>query len=375
MNSICRNALCCLIVCALGCLSGVSAAESTRPTAVPPPPPLRDGQHDFDWDIGTWKSHISRLKNPLTGSTTWDELDGVTVVRKLWNGRGNLAEVKADGPTGHTELIALRLYDPKAHEWNLSFATPQGGDLGIPLKGRFEGGRGEFIDQESYKDRTVLVRFTFVPMSATEARSQQEFSADHGKTWETNFKTSYTRIPESEAARLTARRDAASVASGQAAGAHDGRHDFDFEIGTWKTHISRRQNPLTGSTTWNEYDGTSVVSKIWNGRASLVELEVDGPAGHLEGIGVRLYNPETHQWSLNWANSAQGTLGVPTIGEFKDGRGEFFDQETLNGRAILVRNIWSDITPSSSKFEQAFSADGGKTWEDNWIATDTRVKP
>ncbi len=154
----------------------------------------------------------------------------------------------------------------------------------------------------------------------------------------------------------------------------DGQHDFDFEIGTWKTHLSRLLHPLTGSTTWVEYEGTTVVRRVWNGRANLVELKVDGPAGHIEGLSLRLYKPQSHQWSLNFANSHGCTMSQPTIGEFIDGRGEFFDQETLNDRAILVRFVISDITPNSCHFEQAFSNDGGKTWEVNWIATDTRVK-
>lgn len=154
----------------------------------------------------------------------------------------------------------------------------------------------------------------------------------------------------------------------------DGQHDFDFEIGTWKTHLSRRLRPLTGSDTWVEYEGTTVVRKVWNGRANLVELSVDGPAGHIEALSLRLYNPDARQWSLNFSNSANGTLSTPTIGEFKNGRGEFYSQETLNGRAILVRFVISDITPNSCRFEQAFSDDGGRTWEVNWIATDTRIK-
>lgn len=157
------------------------------------------------------------------------------------------------------------------------------------------------------------------------------------------------------------------------AAARDGQHDFDFEIGNWKTHVSRLQHPLSGSTTWVEYEGTSIVRKVWNGCANLVELGADGPAGHFEGLSLRLYNPQSRQWSLNFANSNDGTMSQPTIGEFRNGRGEFFDQETLNGRAIFVRFVISDITPNSCRFEQAFSADGGKTWEVNWIATDTRI--
>lgn len=156
--------------------------------------------------------------------------------------------------------------------------------------------------------------------------------------------------------------------------ARDGQHDFDFEIGTWKTHLRRLQRPLTGSTTWVEYEGTTVVRKVWAGRANLVELDVAGPAGRIEALSLRLYNPESRQWSLNFAGSGSGALSEPAIGEFKNGRGEFYNQEMLNGRAILVRFVISDITPTSCRFEQSFSDDGGKTWEVNWIAVDTRVE-
>ena len=143
-------------------------------------------------------------------------------------------------------------------------------------------------------------------------------------------------------------------------------------LGKRTSGVSR--HPLSGSNTWVEYEGTSVVRKVWNGRANLIELEVDGPAGHIEGLNLRLYNPQSHQWSLNFASSSGGTMNQPTIGEFKNGRGEFFDQEPLNGRAILVRFIVSDIKPDSCRFEQSFSDDGGKTWEVNWIAIDERLK-
>lgn len=154
----------------------------------------------------------------------------------------------------------------------------------------------------------------------------------------------------------------------------DGQHAFDFEIGTWKTQLRRLARPLTGSTTWVEYEGTTIVRKVWNGRANLVELKASGPAGSFEGLSLRLYNPQSRQWSLNFANINDGTLAPPTIGEFKDGRGEFYNQETYNGRAILVRFVITKVSGDSVRFEQAFSDDGGKTWEVNWIAVDTRVK-
>lgn len=168
--------------------------------------------------------------------------------------------------------------------------------------------------------------------------------------------------------------EAPKTNSQQTVKARDGQNDFDFEIGTWKTKLKRMLNPLSGSTTWVEYEGTTIVRKVWNGRANLVELVADGPAGRFEGLSLRLYNPQSRQWSLNFASVKGGVMTTPTIGEFRNGRGEFYSQETLDGRAILVRFVISDITPNSCRFEQAFSDDGGKTWEVNWIAVDTRVK-
>jgi hypothetical protein len=154
----------------------------------------------------------------------------------------------------------------------------------------------------------------------------------------------------------------------------DGQHDFDFEIGTWRTRLKRLAHPLSGSSEWVEYEGVTTVRKVWNGRANLVELTADGPDGHFEGLNLRLYNPRSRQWSLNFANSSGGTLGQPTIGRFVDGRGEFYDQEDFDGRAVFVRFVITPLDADTIRFEQAFSDDGGKTWEVNWVATDTRMK-
>ncbi|HET6977725.1 MAG TPA: hypothetical protein VFI24_15450 [Pyrinomonadaceae bacterium] len=154
----------------------------------------------------------------------------------------------------------------------------------------------------------------------------------------------------------------------------DGQHDFDWEIGSWKTQLKRLQRPLSNSTTWVEYEGTTEVSRVLDGRANLVELKVNGPAGRIEGLSLRLYNPQTKKWSLNFANVSDGQLTTPSVGEFKDGRGEFYNEDQFNGRAILVRFVITKIIDNSYRFEQSFSADGGKTWEANWIAIDTRIK-
>ena len=155
--------------------------------------------------------------------------------------------------------------------------------------------------------------------------------------------------------------------------ARDGLHDFDFEIGTWRTHLSRLQNPLTGSTTWVDYQGTTVVRKVWGGRANLVEFDVSGPAGRIELLSLRLYNPEAQQWSLHAGSSRSGSLFPPMVGAFEDGRGAFYGVDTVDGRTILARFIISQVGPDTWTFEQAFSDDGGQTWETNWTAVDTRV--
>lgn len=155
--------------------------------------------------------------------------------------------------------------------------------------------------------------------------------------------------------------------------AGDGQHDFDWEIGTWRTELRRLAKPLSGSDEWIEYTGTSVVTPVLDGRANLVELRVDGPAGPIHGTSLRLYNPQARQWSLHYASARTGMLSRPQSGGFKDGRGKFYGQEDLDGRAILVRFVISDITADSARFEQAFSDDGGRTWETNWIAVDTRI--
>lgn len=154
--------------------------------------------------------------------------------------------------------------------------------------------------------------------------------------------------------------------------AHDGRRDFDWEHGEWETHLLRLDAPLSGSTRWVEYRGLSRVSPALDGRANLVELSVEGETGRIEGLSLRLYNPEARQWSLHFANIRSGELTVPTVGAFAGDCGEFYAQDTFGGRAVLVRFVIQRLSPDTARFEQAFSADGGRTWEVNWIAVDTR---
>jgi hypothetical protein len=157
--------------------------------------PARDGSHDFDFDLGAWRTHSSRLMHPLGESNEWRDMDGITTVRPVWGGRGNLAEYSAAGAAGKVELLALRLYDPGSGQWSIHFATPGKGELGIPGTGRLHDGRIEFQDQEEFGGRQILVRFSIWSITPDTAQSEQAFSADGGKTWETNWINRYTRLP------------------------------------------------------------------------------------------------------------------------------------------------------------------------------------
>jgi hypothetical protein len=152
----------------------------------------------------------------------------------------------------------------------------------------------------------------------------------------------------------------------------DGTHDFDFNIGTWRTHIKARE-PFSTADNWDEMTGTVTVRKIWGGKASMEEIEASGKDDHLEGLTLFLYNPKAHQWSQSWVNSSNGTIEESSYGEFKDGRGELISQETYQGRTVLVRTVWSDIQPNSHHFQQSFSDDNGKTWVPNFEASLTRI--
>jgi hypothetical protein len=154
--------------------------------------------------------------------------------------------------------------------------------------------------------------------------------------------------------------------------ARDGEHDFDFDVGVWRTHITRRLHPLTASEDSVQLTGTVTVGKLWDGRAQVEQIEADGPKGHWEGMTVFLYDPQARQWSMNFANSSAGKFTTPMVGRFENGRGELIGEDTLDGRPILVRAIWSDFTPTSHTYQEFYSADGGKTWNLSFTAKKTK---
>ena len=153
----------------------------------------------------------------------------------------------------------------------------------------------------------------------------------------------------------------------------DHRNDFDWESGKWSTHVRRLQHPLSGSTSWVEYDGTTTVTPLLEGRANTAELRISGPSGRIEGSALRIYQPQAGRWAIHYFSTNDGELGEPVFGRFENGVGHFEGKDRMGDRPILVRFEIRESQPGHWHFEQAFSADDGRTWEINWIADDRKA--
>ncbi|HKD54665.1 MAG TPA: hypothetical protein VKB72_10655 [Steroidobacteraceae bacterium] len=181
-----------LLLSAVGALALMpppgSAADIAPAAAVP-----RDGQHDFDFNIGVWHTHIRRILDPLSGGTHSIELNGTVTVRKVWDGRAELEEIETDGPNGHWEGLTLFLYNPTAHQWSQSFTNSKVGQLSNPLIGSFSSGRGELFAQDTFDGRMVLVRGVWSDIRPDSHHYEESYSEDGGRTWAPAFIANLTR--------------------------------------------------------------------------------------------------------------------------------------------------------------------------------------
>jgi hypothetical protein len=360
----------------IGCLLFMSA--STQAAAATPEQPssseLRDGQHDFDFNIGVWHTHVRRIVDPFSPASSSFELDGTVTVRKVWDGKAQLEEIEADGPKGHWEGLTLFLYNSEAKEWSQNYVNSNSGVLEPPLIGSFKNGRGELINQDTFQNKTVLVKGVWSEIKPESHHFDEYFSRDGGQTWLPAFIAVLTRVQTTSASSAL---DPGTNAA-MSVDPKDPQHAFDWDIGTWDIHMMRLAHPLTGSANWNPMDGKTANSKIWGGRANIAEVKASGPTGELELLALRLYNPDTQEWTTSFATSKVGILNPPTgrpiVGTVENGRLTFYDQEPYNDRTILVRFRIGPVSADSAESEQAFSDDGGKTWETNWINKYTRVQ-
>jgi hypothetical protein len=352
VNLPCRIAV---VILALGALL-LSAPHETRAQGA-------GGNRDFDFAFGTWETRISFLRRRPNAAASWATMNGTVVTRKVWSGRANLEEIEANGPSGRFEGMTLRLYDPRAREWNLYWANSNDGAMGTPVIGTFHHGSGAFYDQEVADGKVAFLRQRYYDVTPTSYRFEQSVSHDGGAHWLPNFRAALSR------------RQQPTVTPQPVMPLPKAQHDFDWQFGSWNVRMARLDHPLSGSSSWTDLHAHVLVSKIWNGRANLAEISASGPSERLEFLALRLFQPQSGQWSLNFAGVKNGQLGVPLFGTFKNGRGDFYDQEPYNGKTIWIRFSFYDIGSASARDEQAFSDDAGTTWQVNWINVHTRALP
>lgn len=149
-------------------------------------------------------------------------------------------------------------------------------------------------------------------------------------------------------------------------------HDFDFFHGEWEVVNRRLTDFLQPGSGWEEFEGTSRCWPLFDGAANVDEIDM--PYLGSKGLTLRLFDRETEQWSLNWSSSGTGRLFPPVIGRFEDGRGEFYGDDTQDGKDVRVRFVWSAVSASGARWEQAFSVDDGASWVTNWTMDFTRPK-
>ena len=148
--------------------------------------------------------------------------------------------------------------------------------------------------------------------------------------------------------------------------------DFNFESGSWQTHL-RVRAPLSKGNAWAMYDGTTVVHPIWSGRGNVELLDVRHGQSRVQAVTLRLYDPTIRRWRVYFANGTGGGFGAVDTGGFKNGRGRFYDRETFQRRPVDVMLMYFAIRPNSFTFEQSYSTNGGKNWIPNWISTFRRT--
>ena len=324
---------------------------ATTPRAAP----HRDGQHDFDFHFGSWRTHI--LARGTGGK--WIHMTGTVTDLPVWHGRANLEKIEAAGPGGHFQGVTLFLYDAKTAQWSQRYASSADGILEPAYYGHFSHGKGKFYGIGESDGRKVLERGIWSRITTDSYHYEIASSSDGGRTWTTEFIAQLSRI---------SKRGSFDTSAPRASG-HE--RDFDFNLGAWNTSVRAVLDPLKAPRAWSALRGTHVVRRVWDDWANLGQLEVNGPRGHVELLALRLYDRKTQQWRVYFANSATGRLDPPMIGTFADGVGRFVGLDRVDGKTVLMRNKWFDITPHSCRQDWSLSTDGGKTWITTWISTDT----
>lgn len=320
-----------------------------------------DRRRDWAWLEGNWKVYHRRLRRRLVRDSHWDRFTGDSAVWMTLGGLGTIDDNLLRLPGGDYRAMGIRAYDPATGRWSIWWLDGRNPvRIDPPVTGRFEGDTGLFSGTDTFDGRPIDVRFHWRGIHGPRPHWQQSFSADGGATWEMNWENFFTRTAATPTS-LPTRSDAAP-------------DDWAFLAGSWTVRHRKLRRRLAGSQDWDLFGGTFVNRPTLGGNGNAGDNLMEAPGGTFRGVGFRAWDPATREWLSWWLDGRDPSrIGAPLRGRFTDGIGTYLSDDEHEGRPVKARVTWSRITGKTARWEQAFSADGGRTWEVNWTSDFTRV--
>jgi len=336
------------------------AACGTAPLAIASPSAR---ERDWTWLLGNWDVWHSRLKDRLVGSTEWQEFAGKSALWLTLGGLGTIDDNSLDLPAGVYRGLGIRAYDPKAASWAIWWVDGRNPErIDPPVRGNFHADEGEFIGTDTYKGTAVTVRFRWHEIHGKRPWWDQAFSTDGGRNWEINWRNYFTRTRATAIELPRIENDSPEARA------------WDFLRGNWKVRNRRLRARFANSTDWDEFDSTLRNWQVLGGRGNVGDNWFGGPKDPYRGVSVRAYNVERKEWLSWWLDGRDAAnISAPGRGQFIDGNAALIGDDVFSGKPIKVRSLWSRTSTDSPHWEQAASADGGTTWETNWVADFRRV--
>jgi hypothetical protein len=323
------------------------------------------GAHETDWDwlLGNWDVWHRRLKDRLVQSDEWQEFAGKSAFWTTMAGLGNVDDNSLALPAGDYRGLTVRAFDPKTSSWAIWWLDGRNPErIDPPVRGGFRGDEGEFIGADVHKGIPVTVRFRWHEVRSKRPWWDQSFSTNGGETWEVNWRNYFTRT------------NAKATPLPSLAGDPPAARAWDFLVGQWKVRNRRLRTRFANSRHSEEFDSTLSNWQVLGGRGNVGDNAFAGPGEPYRGLSVRAFNVEKNEWLSWWLDGRDpANIGPPVRGKFVAGTGTLVGDDTFAGKPIKVRSQWTRTDTDSPHWEQAASADDGKTWETNWVADFVRA--
>ncbi len=345
-------------VALLGGTEIARAAASSRATAKSAGD-LATHARDWDWLAGDFDVAHRRLKERLVGDTRWEEFGGKSVFWHTLDGLGNIADTFIALPAGDYRGLAIRAYDPATAQWLIWWVDSRDPTrIDPPVHGRFDGDSGLFYGDDTWRGQPILVRFLWRDVHGLHPLWEQAFSLDHGKTWEVNWRNTFTR---------------AATTTGSLPRLSDAPNDWRFLDGEWRAQ-HRRKPMRAGATAWETFDGTLKHWPVLGGHAHVGDHVLNMPGGTVRGVSLCNHDAQSRQWRSWWLDGSDPTRFVePLRGAFDNGIAVLLGETTFDGKPVPLRATWWRLDADHARCEHAHSLNQGGTWETNWVGEFTRV--